>query len=434
MATWKKIVVSGSNISQLNNDSQYLISGDSGIELSGSFTGSFDGEFVGVLTDGTTATTQTNGDNSTKVATTAYVDAVVTDADLDLIGDGSTTTAVDLDSQTLSFIGNDGLELSASAQTITATIKDGGIANVKLLHDSVIIGSTEVDLGTTATTIASLTLTGAEGSGSFSGSFEGDGSGLTGVNIDTANQLEDGNGIADFSFNGSTPNVKVTVQADSTTGGNIKPVSVGANGVGLDVDSIDGIGLSANGSGLLDVDYGSTAGTAVEGNTTITITGTTGEIGITETNAQALGSAPSYTITLPDTIVDDRTFQDNVVISGDLTVQGTASFQHNEELQVADRFIIMASGSNATGDGGIVIQQATQNVGEVFGFDAATTRWAIDSGFDASNTAFTPEAFMSATINTAGNDPNDVNDPGATYNKKGNTYVASNSEDIWIYS
>ena len=434
MATWKKIVVSGSNISQLTNDLNYLENEQDNVILTGSFTGSFDGEFLGTLTDGTTATTQASGDNSTKVATTAFVTAAATAADLDLTGDGGTTTAVDLDSQELAFIGNDGLQLSASAQTITATIEDGGIANVKLANDSVTLGSTEVELGTPALTIAGLTLTGAEGSGSFSGSFEGDGSGLTGVNIDTANQLEDGNGIADFSFDGSTPNVKVTVQADSTTGGNVKPVSVGANGVGFDVASIDGKGLGADGSGLLDVLYGSSPDEAVEGNTLITISGTAGEIGITETNAQALGSAPSYTITLPDTIVDDRTFQDNVIVSGDLTVQGTASFQHNEELQVADRFIIMASGSNATGDGGIVIQQATQNVGEVFGFDAATTRWAIDSGFNASNTAFTPEAFMAATINTAGNDPNGANDPGATYNKKGNTYVASNSEDIWIYS
>ena len=94
----------------------------------------------------------------------------------------------------------------------------------------------------------------------------------------------------------------------------------------------------------------------------------------------------------------------------------------------------MASGSNVAGDGGIVVQQDTQNVGELFGFDSNTTRWSVTSGFNATNTAFTPSAFMAAAINTAGNDPNGANDPGATYNKKGNLYVASNSEDIWIYS
>ena len=41
---------------------------------------------------------------------------------------------------------------------------------------------------------------------------------------------------------------------------------------------------------------------------------------------------------------------------------------------------------------------------------------------------------MAAVINTAGNDPNGANAPDTRYQKKGNLYVASNSEDIWIYS
>ncbi len=430
MATWKKVIVSGSDISQLNNDLNFLENEQDGAILTGSFTGSFDGEFVGVLADGTTATTQTSGDNSTKVATTAYVDAVATAADLDLIGDGSTSTAVDLDSQTLSFIGTDGIELSASAQTITATIADDGIANAKLANDSLTLGNTAVSLGATATTIDGLTLTGVEATGSYTGSFVGDGSGLTGVNIDTANKLEDGNGITDFSFDGSTPNVTVSVQADSTTGGNIKPVSVGANGVGLDVDSIDGTGLSADGSGLLDVDYGSTAGTAVEGNTEITLTQTTGEIDITGTAAQALGGAPSYTIGLADTIIGDRTFQDDIIISGDLTVQGTASFQEQENLLIADRFALFASGSTTAGDGGIVVQQTTENTGELFGYDSATTRWALTSSFDASTSAYTPDAFMAAVVVGTTNDPDDAPE---RYDKEGNIFVANN-EDIYIYS
>ena len=61
------------------------------------------------------------------------------------------------------------------------TIADGSITNVKLVNDSVILGTTEVDLGTTSTTLAGLTLTGAIATGSFTGSFAGDGSALTGT-------------------------------------------------------------------------------------------------------------------------------------------------------------------------------------------------------------------------------------------------------------
>src|SRR6056300_761029 len=68
-----------------------------------------------VLADGVTATTQSVNDNSTKVATTAYVDAQVTLQDLDFAGD-SGTGQVDLDSQTLTVTGGTGITTTASSQ------------------------------------------------------------------------------------------------------------------------------------------------------------------------------------------------------------------------------------------------------------------------------------------------------------------------------
>ena len=48
MAQWKKIVVSGSDISQLSNDVGYVINqGSQGVALTGAFTGSFSGSFTG---------------------------------------------------------------------------------------------------------------------------------------------------------------------------------------------------------------------------------------------------------------------------------------------------------------------------------------------------------------------------------------------------
>ncbi len=55
------------------------------------------------------------------------------------------------------------------------------------------------------------------------------------------------------------------------------------------------------------------------------------------------------------------------------------SFQHTEDLDVADRFIRLASGSNAAGDGGIAIQQNNALNAEVFGFDSGATRWGVSS-------------------------------------------------------
>jgi len=346
MADWKKVVVSGSAISQLDNDAGYL----------------------------TAVTTQ----NAFATASFDGTELLANDAN------GNLTFASSSDQ---------GLTISADAGTDTLTFGLSAIPNTSLANS----------------TISGISL---------------------GSNL---NNLTDGNGITDFTYNGSST-ATVSVQADSTTGGNVKPVSVTANGVGLDVDTIDGTGLSANGSGLLDVDYGSTSGTAVEGNTTITLTQTAGEIDITGTAAQALGGGPSYTIGLADTISGNRTFSgDTITINNDLVVQGTASFQNTTNLQVADRFVLFASGSTGTGDGGIVVQQATQDIGELFGYDSATTRWGVTSSFAADSSAYTPDAFMSAVTTLASTNPN-TSGPAARYNAVGNIYVSSGDESIWIYS
>jgi len=69
-------------------------------------------------------------------------------------------------------------------------------------------------------------------SGSASGSFEGDGSGLTGVVATIENDLTDGNGIADFTFDGSAA-ISIAVEADGST------LSVGASGVKVSDGGID---------------------------------------------------------------------------------------------------------------------------------------------------------------------------------------------------
>ena len=79
-------------------------------DVTGNVTGNVTGDLTGnvtatsVLADGVTATTQSAGDNSTKVATTAYVDAVSVDDNL-TVSDGTTSTTIDLDTQTFSVLG-----------------------------------------------------------------------------------------------------------------------------------------------------------------------------------------------------------------------------------------------------------------------------------------------------------------------------------------
>jgi hypothetical protein len=87
------------------------------VNVTGDLTGNVTA--TSVLVDGVIATTQLTSDNSTKVATTAFVKSVVTAENLDIAGD-SGTGSVDLDSQTLTIAGTaNEIETSASGQTIT---------------------------------------------------------------------------------------------------------------------------------------------------------------------------------------------------------------------------------------------------------------------------------------------------------------------------
>jgi hypothetical protein len=101
---------------------------------------------------------------STKVATTAYVDAVVTAEDLDIAGD-SGTGAVDLDSQTLTIAGTaNEIETSASGQTITiglpSTITANVTGNVAGDLTGTVLTAAQTNI-TSVGTLSSLTVAGA---------------------------------------------------------------------------------------------------------------------------------------------------------------------------------------------------------------------------------------------------------------------------------
>jgi len=123
----------------------------------------------------------------------------------------------------------------------------------------------------------------------------------------------------------------------------------------------------------------------------------------------------------------------NEVVTGNLTVQGTASFQNITNLEVTDKFILLGSGSNGANDGGIVIQQGTQNIGELFGYENLITRWGFTSSFDAGNNSFTPSAYITTTEFAASNPPALPIYGGAGFGF-GNIYVNTSTGDIYIYA
>lgn len=379
MAQWKKVVVSGSAISQLNNDANYVAQDDSSVSLSGSFSGSFFGDGSGL--SGVAASfpvTAVNpadaikifvNDGASKFSTfesaSAYVFGKIS-GDATVAAGGALTIA------------NDAVEISMIAGSATGSIL------------STIAGDVNVSTGGASTIQANA---------------------VEGTMLNT--NVADG----------------TTIEVSSNTLSTLKVPNALTAGTGLSAGgTFDGAAART-----FAVSYGSSVGTAVQGNTNITINGTTNEIDITGTAAQALGGAPSYTVGLADSITGNRTFTGDITFASDIVVQGTASFQETTNLTVADQFILLNSGSTTDNSpGGIVIQQNTQDEGIAFAYDATaygnTGRWGVTSSFDATGATFDADAYVAMVIDED-NGGSDI----ALYQQRGNIKIDT-SDDIWIYT
>ncbi|MDB4378174.1 hypothetical protein N9Z41_00240 [bacterium] len=420
MATWKKVAVSGSDISQFNNDAGYLTPGT--LQLPNGFsTGSFAGT-----------------DILANAPTGSFSVVSGSGAGLKITADAGTRTATfTLDAVPNSSLANSTVYISGSGISNEGSVALGATASIDVQVDDSTIeisgDSLQVkDGGIGTAQIADSLGTIGENSftGSFSGSFTGD------VDIDLAD-LTEGAGITAFSYDGnSIATVAVSGAAALTTNGITKwsgdafvDSSLTDNGSTITGNtSIQLTGANSNLTGSFSGSFkGDGSGLTGTGGASI-ISGDAADNQVAVFNST--NTIAGYSQFIFDDSTNTLTVTGDQLITGDLTVQGTASFQNTTELQVADRFILMASGSTTAGDGGIVIQQGTQNIGEVFGFDSATTRFGLTGSFDASNTSFTPDAFMAAVVEGTDADPDNA---PARYNKKGNIFVGTD-EGIWIYS
>jgi hypothetical protein len=137
------------------------------------------------------------------------------------------------------------------------------------------------------------------------------------------------------------------------------------------------------------------------------------------------------TIDLGLQTTDSPTFV-GLTLTGNLVVLGTESFQNTQNLLVADRFVLFASGSNTTGDGGIVVQQGTQNIGELYGYDSGTTRWGFTSSFNSTGNSFVPAVYAGA-VETSAVAPSTAPIYGGSGAGQGTIHVDTNTGDIFIY-
>jgi hypothetical protein len=402
MATWKKVIVSGStaNLAALQVDNltsgQVVIGGGTsnlsttaingtgnivattnatGLVHSGSFSGSFQG----------------NGAGLTGVTATPIF---------------PTTVKTDLASTDQFFI-NDGANKYVTYGNLLTDLAGTNLA---------VEGTDSLTLATTITGITSITST------SFTGSHLGNtvGTASWATNAVTATTATNANNVAVTDTTTGTGPYYIMF-ADGTTGN--RAVRVDSSTLTFNATTNTLTVTSSYANQALSASYAASVN-----NLTNAITNNADNRVLTATGGGTINGEGN--LTFDGTTL---TVTGNQVLTGNLTVQGTASFQQTTNLEVADRFVLFASGSNTAGDGGIVVQQATQNVGELFAYENSVNRWGFTSSFNASSPSYTAAAFVTTTeVGTTA--PPVAPIYGGASNGLGNIYVRSTTEEIFIYS
>lgn len=294
----------------------------------------------------------------------------------------------------------------------------GALESSGLTYNGTVLGlGTKIITSTGATSILS---------GSFSGSFQGDGSNLTGL-------------VTNLDISGSTGNTSVDLLTQDFTIASGNSISTAASGQTITVavtnggitetqlnTSVAGTGLSGGGGAVLSVDYGSSAGTAAQGNVGLTFSGTANEVELSTNTVSTVGGGGNVVIGLPNNV----SVSNNLTVGGDLTVNGTTTTLNTANLLVEDRFILLNSGSANPDEGGIVIDEgAGSGHAFIYEADAGIKRWGFNQSVDSTATTANTTAYAAAVVDQNNSGHSD----SAEYQKNGNIKVDTSGE-IWIYA
>lgn len=259
-------------------------------------------------------------------------------------------------------------------------------------------------------------------SSNVTGSFFGDGSGLTGVSattfdidgLSTGTDLHQTQDHFVYSDNGTEKKITFSNVEDAIFGNVSGDATIAAGGA-LTIGTI--------GANHIDEISNLTSGEGAQLENINSVT-------ISNTQWGYLG-ALNQSVTTTSNVQFN-----NVNVDGNLVVAGTASFEETANLNVKDRFISLASGSAAGGDGGIVVNQALGNVpsGSAFGYEAGTAdRWAVQANFVPTGSAMVPDAYMGIVTFSTSAPTGNPQYGGANYGY-GNIHVDTDDGDIYIYA
>ena len=335
MPTWKKVVVSGSAISQLNNDANYLATlGDSVVSSSAQIATDISGSFVsasnalGTRIDNVASTITLAADNGSN-------DTYTTGETLTFTGDNSISTTVSDNEITIALA--DGV-VSSSAQVVSL-VESGTDSNTFTDADHSKLDAIEAAADVTDTT-----------------------------NVTAAGALMDSE-LAEIAT------VKDLTAAGISGSGNIRfeAINVATGSAETRLNTIE----AATGSCATKLGLGIVSGSALsspsQGTVRLATNGVNTDV---DTGLQQ---------------EDSPTFAD-LTLTGNLTVTGDRIEQQVTNLAVEDQFITINSGASAQ-DAGIFFE----GQGASFGWDESENRFALDfTGGTADQTTITSDAYVAA--------------------------------------
>lgn len=135
-------------------------------------------------------------------------------------------------------------------------------------------------------------------------------------------------------------------------------------------------------------------------------------------------------ITIDDS--DNITGVNNLTVNGDLTVNGTTTTVNTANLNVEDQIVLLNDSSTAVArDGGIVIQQGTNDSGKGLVYDLSADAWGIQSALSSTAITVTPNAYL-ATVESSTSNPsgNPVNGGATGY---GQLHINTSTNKAFIF-
>ena len=130
-----------------------------------------------------------------------------------------------------------------------------------------------------------------------------------------------------------------------------------------------------------------------------------------------------------DITLQSLTTTNNVVVGGDLTVNGTTTTIATTNTKVEDQFMFLGTGSAGTNkDIGIIAQSGSTDLsGSAFYHDTDSERWSVGKNVGQDVQAITPTSFVTTVKTDTVNPSSESGSYGA-----GEMHVNTSTGEIWI--